>query len=152
MATSMVDWTVALNTATKLVKPGPEISRGGAAAVVAELRTAATRAEAYVTQVTGLETGSSTSPVLVVDRPRWIQANLDGFRHILAPLNAKAAEKMKNSSAAMAGFGPMVTGVEVGALLSYLAPKVLGQFDPFFPGVAAGGQGEILPAQQGGRL
>ncbi len=130
----MVDWTVALNTATKLVKPGPEISRPGAAAVVAELREAATRAEAYVTQVTGLEAAGSTSPVLVVDRPRWIQANLDGFRQILAPLNAKAAEKMKNASPAMAGIGPRITGVEVGALLSYLAPKVLGQFDPFFPG------------------
>jgi coenzyme F420 biosynthesis associated uncharacterized protein len=134
MQSSMVDWTVALNTATKLVKPGPEISRAGAAAVVAELRVAATRAEAYVTQVTGLETAGSTSPVLVVDRPRWIQANLDGFRQILAPLNAKAAEKMKSASPAMAGLGPRVTGVEVGALLSYLAPKVLGQFDPFFPG------------------
>jgi coenzyme F420 biosynthesis associated uncharacterized protein len=134
MQTSMVDWTVALNTATKLVKPGPEISRAGAAAVVAELRDAATRAEAYVTQVTGLNTAASTSPVLVVDRPRWIQANLDGFRQILAPLNAKAVEKMKSASPAMAGLGPRLTGVEVGALLSYLAPKVLGQFDPFFPG------------------
>jgi coenzyme F420 biosynthesis associated uncharacterized protein len=133
MQTSMVDWTVALNTATKLVKPGPEISRAGAAAVVAELRGAATRAEAYVTQVTGLSTAASTSPVLVVDRPRWIQANLDGFRQILAPLNAKAAEKMKNAGPTMAGLGPRLTGVEVGALLSYLAPKVLGQFDPFFP-------------------
>ena len=133
MQTSMVDWTVALNTATKLVKPGPEISRAGAAAVVAELRGAATRAEAYVTQVTGLDTGASTSPVLIVDRPRWIQANLDGFRQILAPLNAKAVEKMKNAGPAMAGLGPRLTGVEVGALLSYLAPKVLGQFDPFFP-------------------
>jgi coenzyme F420 biosynthesis associated uncharacterized protein len=134
MQTSMVDWTVALNTATKLVKPGPEISRAGAAAVVAELRDAASRAEAYVTEVTGLDVAGSTSPVLVVDRPRWIQANLDGFRQILAPLNAKAVEKMKSASPAMAGIGPLLTGVEVGALLSYLAPKVLGQFDPFFPG------------------
>ena len=140
----MVDWTVALNTATRLVKPGPEISRTGAAAVVAELRAAATRAEAYVTQVTGLETTGSTSPVLVVDRPRWIQANLDGFRHILAPLNAKAAEKLKNASSAMAGIGPRITGVEVGALLSYLAPKVLGQFDPFFPGTADSTGGRLL--------
>jgi len=134
MQTSMVDWTVALNTATKLVKPGPEISRPGAAAVVAELREAAVRAETYVTQVTGLKTSANSSPVLVVDRPRWIQANLDGFRQILAPLNAKAVEKMKNASPVMAGVGPLLTGVEVGALLSYLAPKVLGQFDPFFPG------------------
>jgi coenzyme F420 biosynthesis associated uncharacterized protein len=147
MQTSIVDWTVALNTATKLVKPGPEISRPGAAAVVAELREAATRAEAYVTQVTGLETAGSSSPVLVVDRPRWIQANLDGFRQILAPLNAKAVEKMKSASPAMAGLGPRITGVEVGALLSYLAPKVLGQFDPFFPGPGsvAGGPGGVVP-------
>ncbi len=90
----MVDWTVALNTATKLVKPGPEISRAGAAEVVAELRDSAVRAEAYVVQVTGLQAPPATSPVLVVDRPRWIQANLDGFRQILQPLNAKAAEKL----------------------------------------------------------
>ncbi len=130
----MVDWTVALNTATRLVKPGPEISRTGAADVVAELRAAAVRAEAYVTEVTGLTAPPAASPVLVVDRPRWIQANLDGFKQILAPLNAKATEKLRNASPATAVIGPRLTGLEVGALLSYLAPKVLGQFDPFFPG------------------
>ncbi len=130
----MVDWNVAFSTATKLVKPGPEISPEGAATAVAELRECATRAEAYVTEVTGLHTPSGTAPVLVVDRPSWIQANLDGFRQILSPLNAKAAEKLKDANAAMAGMGPRITGMEVGALLSYLAPKVLGQFDPFFPG------------------
>ena len=130
----MVDWTVALNTATKLVKPGPEITRTGAAELVAELRAAANRAEAYVTEVTGLVAPPAASPVLVVDRPRWIQANLDGFRQILAPLNAKASEKLSQAGPATAAIGPRLTGLEVGALLSYLAPKVLGQFDPFFPG------------------
>ena len=51
---------------------------------------------------------------------------------ILNPLNDKVAEKLKD-----VGDGrhrPRITGLEVGALLSYLAPKVLGQFDPFFPG------------------
>ncbi|HSU37607.1 MAG TPA: zinc-dependent metalloprotease [Propionibacteriaceae bacterium] len=134
MTTSMVDWTVALNTATRLVRPGPEISRSGAAEAVAELRDSAIRAEAYVVEVTGLQAPPATSPVLVVDRPRWIQANLDGFRQILQPLNAKAAEKLRSTGSAAAGIGPWVTGFEVGALLSYLAPKVLGQYDPFFPG------------------
>ena len=134
MTTSMVDWTVALNTATRLVKPGPEISREGAAAVVAELRGYANRAERYVRDVTGLQAGSGTAPVLVVDRPRWIQANLDGFRQILLPLNAKVIDRMKQSNPTMANLGPRITGVEVGALLSYLSSKVLGQFDPFFPG------------------
>jgi len=150
----MVDWTVALNTATKLVKPGPEISRSGAAEVVAELRDCAIRAEAYVVEVTGLQAPPATSPVLVVDRPRWIQANLDGFRQILQPLNAKAAQKVRSTGSTAAGIGPWVTGFEVGALLSYLAPKVLGQFDPFFPGLGSGGLGGVAPPgnTSGGRL
>ena len=144
VTTSMVDWTVALNTATRLVKPGPEISREGAAAVVAELRGNANRAERYVRDVTGLHAGSGTAPVLVVDRPRWIQANLDGFRQILLPLNAKVIDRMKQTNPTMANLGPRITGVEVGALLSYLSSKVLGQFDPFFPGAD--------PTATGGRL
>jgi coenzyme F420 biosynthesis associated uncharacterized protein len=144
VTTSMVDWTVALNTATRLVKPGPEISREGAAAVVAELRGYANRAESYVRDVTELQADGGTAPVLVVDRQRWIQANLDGFRQILLPLNAKVIERMKQSNPTMANLGPRITGVEVGALLSYLSSKVLGQFDPFFPG--------SNPAAPGGRL
>ena len=53
-SSSMVDWTVALSTASRLVKPGPDISREGAAEAVADLRRCAVRAEAYVRQVTGL--------------------------------------------------------------------------------------------------
>ena len=133
MATSLVDWTTAFSTATKLVKPGPDITREDAAAVVAELRECAIRAEAYVTEVTGLVAPGSTAPVLVVDRPGWIQANLDGFRQILDPFTDKAEAKLKDASGVSTALGSRITGVEVGALLSYLAPRVLGQFDPFFP-------------------
>ncbi|GAA3718406.1 zinc-dependent metalloprotease [Microlunatus aurantiacus] len=151
-SSSMVDWTVALSTASRLVKPGPDISREGAAEAVADLRRCAVRAEAYVREVTGLTAPSGTAPVLVVDRPRWIEANLDGFRQVLAPLTTKTAERAKNSNPALVSIGARITGVEVGALLSYLAPKVLGQFDPFYPGVdgvADGAGGELPP---GGRL
>jgi coenzyme F420 biosynthesis associated uncharacterized protein len=142
MTTSVVDWTVALTTARKLVKPGPQVTADGAAEAVAALRAAAVRAEAYVVEVTGLPVPPATAPVLVVDRPGWIQANLDGFRQTLAPLDAKAGEKLLGSPA-MTAIGSRVTGAEVGVLLSYLAPKVLGQFDPFFPGA---------PGEPGGRL
>ena len=86
MTTSMVDWTVALNTATSWSSPArksPRRCRGS------RRRAAQLRQPAYVREVTGMEAASSTAPVLVVDRPRWIQANLDGFRQILMPLNAK---------------------------------------------------------------
>jgi coenzyme F420 biosynthesis associated uncharacterized protein len=139
----MVDWEVAMSTARRLVKPGPEISPSGAADVVADLRACATRAEAYVTEVTGLQAESATAPVLVVDRPGWIQANIDGFHHIITPLIDKAAARM-SGNAGMAGLGSRITGVEIGVLLSYLAPKVLGQFDPFYPGMDESGGGRLL--------
>ena len=143
MTTSMVDWTVAASTARKLVKPGPEISLGGAEQAVAQLRASAVRAEAYVVDVTGLPVPSATAPVLVVDRPGWIQANVDGFRQVLAPLEARTAEKL-SANPGMTAVGSRVTGAELGALLSYLAPKVLGQFDPFFPGALGAPGGRLL--------
>jgi coenzyme F420 biosynthesis associated uncharacterized protein len=141
-APPMVDWALARSTATRLVKPGPAISADGAAATVAELREAAARAERYVTEVTGLDASSGSAPVLVVDRPGWIQANLDAFRLLLTPLTDLAASRL-TSSPRTAGVGARVTGAEVGVLLSYLAPKVLGQFDPFWTG-PDGAQGRLL--------
>jgi len=142
---SMIDWDVALSTATRLVKPGPATTREAAAQTVAELRAAAVRAEAYVVEVTGLAVPSATAPVLVVDRPGWIQANLDGFRQVLAPLGDRAAEALQPGAVAGA-VSARVTGAEVGLLLSYLSPKVLGQFDPFHPGgaSASGPGGRLL--------
>jgi coenzyme F420 biosynthesis associated uncharacterized protein len=139
---SMVDWALARSTATRLVKHGPAISADGAVATVAELREAAVRAEHYVTEVTGLDAASGSAPVLVVDRPGWIQANLDAFRLLLTPLTDKAADRMTSSPRA-GNVGSRVTGAEVGLLLSYLAPKVLGQFDPFWTG-PDGARGRLL--------
>ncbi|QDP98559.1 zinc-dependent metalloprotease [Microlunatus elymi] len=141
----MVDWNVAVKTARKLVKPGPEISMEGALSAVAELRDAAERAETYVQQVTGLTVPSATAPVLVVDRPGWIQANADAFKTIMEPLNVRASQRLAatRGGAQLQQVSSRVSGAEVGALLSYLAPKILGQFDPFYPGE---------PGEAGGRL
>lgn len=152
---SMVDWATAQRTATKLVKPGPEVSPETAAAAVDDLRGCAMRAEAYVRRVTGLSAPPGTAPVYVIDRPRWIEANVASFEQLLAPLTIRLAarkagadsqpedpaalpgpdgsEKLVAPAArsAIDGVGARVAGLELGALLSYLAPKVLGQFDPF---------------------
>jgi coenzyme F420 biosynthesis associated uncharacterized protein len=143
----MVDWNVAVNTARKLVRPGPTVSMDDALSTVAELRDAAQRAEDYVETVTGLTVPSATAPVLVVDRPGWIQANADAFATVMEPLNEKAAKRLNGASSGagqtVAAVSSRVSGAEVGALLSYLAPKILGQFDPFHPGA---------PGEPGGRL
>ena len=105
VTTSMVDWTVALNTATKLVKPGPEISREGAAEVVAELRSFSPRGGV---RPRGHRNGSCQryGPRAGCRSAALDSANLDGFRQILAPLNAKMIERMKQSNPTIASLGP----------------------------------------------
>ena len=78
----------------------------------------------------GLEAADHGAPVLVVDRPGWVQANADGFRRIIDPL-AEAITSAKPPSGLARAVGSRITGAEVGGLLGFLAGKVLGQFDPF---------------------
>lgn len=151
----MVDWNLAVATATRFVRPGPEVSRDEARAVVAELRRHAKSSEEHVRAFTrmtppgGEGAAGHDTPVLVVDRPGWIRANVAGFRAVLKPL----LEKMQERRSALPGgsvigaVGGKVTGVELGMLLSFLASRVLGQYETFAPPT------RDLPAgAQGGRL
>lgn len=135
----MVDWNLAVATATRLVRPGPEVSRAEAAAVVAELRRHALEAEEHVRAFTGMRSSSlaaaAATPVLVVDRPGWVRANVAGFRTVVQPLVEKLQARRANSAAAgvFGAVGEKATGIEVGALLAFMATKVLGQYETFAP-------------------
>ncbi len=134
----MVDWNLAVTTATRLVRPGPEISREEARAVVAELRRHAKASEDHVRAFTRMEPApvdGGDAPVLVVDRSSWVRANVAGFRELLAPLLAKMHERRANTpgGVVLGAVGGKVTGVEVGMLLSFLASRVLGQYETFAP-------------------
>ncbi len=139
----LVDWDFAVTTARSLLRPGPEIAGDEADEVVARLRGDAERAEAHVRDYTGLQARSATAPVLVVDRASWVQANADGFATVMQPLLDKAAAQHSAPSALAAMIGSRVTGAEAGALLAFLAHKVLGQFDPFWEG-GPGSTGRML--------
>ncbi|GAA0491829.1 zinc-dependent metalloprotease [Streptomyces stramineus] len=156
----MVDWKLAVATATRLVRPGPEVSRDEAREVVAELRRHAKTSEEHVRAFTrmsppppgpGEDPDAVDTPVLVVDRAGWIKANVAGFRALLGPL----LEKMQNrrgsapGGAVLGAVGGKVTGVELGMLLSFLASRVLGQYETFAPATrdlpgAEGGGGRLL--------
>ncbi|NEC68568.1 zinc-dependent metalloprotease [Streptomyces sp. SID9727] len=149
----MVDWNLAVATATRLVRPGPEISREEAREVVAELRRHAKAAEEHVRAFTRMipeGTEPEDTPVLVVDRAGWIRANVAGFRELLRPLLEKMEERRTGGAggAVLGAVGSKVTGVEVGMLLSFLASRVLGQYETFAPAT------RDLPASAdgGGRL
>ncbi|MGP4109944.1 zinc-dependent metalloprotease [Streptomyces sp. 4N509B] len=145
-APELVDWNLAVATATRFARPGPEVSREEARAVVAELRRHAVTSERHVREFTGLDTGGADTPVLVVDRPGWVRANVAGFREVLQPLMRRVRERRSASpgGAALSMVGSKVTGVEVGMLLSFLSSRVLGQYETFAP------PSPKLPAASGG--
>jgi coenzyme F420 biosynthesis associated uncharacterized protein len=99
---------------------------------VAELRAGANRSTDLVREFTGLDAPPGTAPILVVDRPAWIQANADGFAKLMDPIVEKLASRKGISPDSMGAIGAKVTGAEVGLMLGFLAGKVLGQFDPMF--------------------
>ncbi|MGW4381883.1 zinc-dependent metalloprotease [Kitasatospora sp. NPDC004531] len=133
----MVDWDLAVATAVRLARPGPRVGREEARTVVAELRRHAAEAERHVREFTRMGTDEDTpgTPVLVVDRPGWVRANVAGFRTVVRPLTDRlAARRPDGPAAAAAGsVGAKATGVEVGAVLAFLSGKVLGQYETFAP-------------------
>ncbi|MFD7662824.1 zinc-dependent metalloprotease [Streptomyces sp. NPDC059788] len=158
----MVDWNLAVATATRFVRPGPEVSRDEARAIVAELRRHAKSSEEHVRAFTRMvqpvegEPGAGQTheqahdtPVLVVDRAGWIKANVAGFRAVLKPLLHKMEERRSSvpGGAVLGAVGGKVTGVELGMLLSFLASRVLGQYETFAPASR-----DLPAAAQGGRL
>ncbi|MEJ7634648.1 zinc-dependent metalloprotease [Aeromicrobium sp.] len=130
----MIDWKLALSTATMLSKPGPDVSATEVAEAVAELRDGAARSEQPVREFSDLHATSATAPVLVVDRPRWIEANLDTFKLVMDPVMTKLAESNKMPTGLGRTVGEKISGAELGALMSFMSTKVLGQFDPFWSG------------------
>lgn len=127
----LVDWELAVTTAKKLVRPGPQITREQAADVVAELRRLAVEAERHVEDYTHLSPVGAVTPINVVDRPEWVRSNVAGLRVLTTPLLAKLSEQERGRFSA--AVGRRVTGVQLGTALAYLAGKVLGQFEVFLP-------------------
>ncbi|MER8068467.1 zinc-dependent metalloprotease [Streptomyces sp. NPDC094034] len=150
----MVDWNLAVATATRLVRPGPEVTRDEAREIVAELRRHAKSSEEHVRAYTRMVPDGHEppdTPVLVVDRAGWVKANVAGFRELLGPLLAKMQERRPGGpgGAVLGAVGGKVTGVELGMLLSFMSSRVLGQYETFAPATrdlpaAANGGGRLL--------
>ena len=118
MTTEMVDWQLAVTLGSRLAGAGPVVTEDEAAATVAELREGADRSTAYVRAFTGLEAGERTAPVLVVDRPAWIQANADGFASILSPVMVDDQYRIRKAAASQSTVlirGESGTGKELAA-------------------------------------
>jgi coenzyme F420 biosynthesis associated uncharacterized protein len=136
----MVDWELAARTATRMGRPGPEVSAAEAEEIVAQLRSSAVAAHPHVESVTGLRTTAGAG-VLIVDRPGWARANISAFRTLMAPVIAESFEKRgKPPAGRVASIGSRVAGAELGTLLGILSSRVLGQYDAFADDAGAPGR------------
>lgn len=130
----LVDWDLAASTAARLTPAGPQLGAAEIAATVANLRELADVAVEHVHRITGLDSAQNLrdSQVLIVDRAAWAKANSRSFRVLMEPALDRLAEtRGQQLSAGAAAVSGAVTGAQFGAILSFLAGKVLGQYDPF---------------------
>ncbi|MDQ3505817.1 MAG: zinc-dependent metalloprotease [Actinomycetota bacterium] len=139
-APSLVDWELAARTAKRLVRSGPEVTADDAAQAVEQLLQLSDEAESHVRALTKLTPLTTTVPaVRVVDRGAWIDVNVSGMDSLITPLAKRLVESQDHPSNALTvAIGSRVTGAQAGAVLSFVASRVLGQYEIF------GSGGELL--------
>ena len=138
--TAYVDWEFAKVTGRRLVAAGPSVSPTQAQDEVAAIRGAAVAARAPVAETSRLHTPAGAPDAVVVDRPTWIATNADSMSALMDPVFAQILTKRgQTPGATVTAIGGKVTGAEAGALLSFMASKVLGQYD-----LAPGGTPKLM--------
>jgi len=137
---SLVDWDLAARTAKRLVRSGPEVTPDEAAQAVEELLQLSDEAESHVRGLTRLTPLTTTVPaVRIVDRAGWIDTNVAGMSKLITPLAQRLVDNQESPSSALTvAIGSRVTGAQAGAVLSFVASRVLGQYELF------GSGGELL--------
>ena len=120
-----VDWEFAKATGRRLVQAGPIVTPAQATAVVEALRSAAQRSRVPVAETARMHSPVGSSPVLIVDRPGWIDANIDSLQSMLEPVVIAMIAKRKGPAHAMSAtvqkICAKVTGAGAGALRSLLS-------------------------------
>jgi coenzyme F420 biosynthesis associated uncharacterized protein len=129
---AMIDWDAAVGIGTRLVRQGPEIPALEAQTAVSEMIDCAAAAVEPVRQATGMLSDPAEHRTEVVDRPEWIRSNVMGFRLLLEPLETRMANEGRGNSS-MSTIGGKASAAQVGAVLSWLATKVLGQYEAVTP-------------------
>jgi coenzyme F420 biosynthesis associated uncharacterized protein len=140
--TGTINWSLAAPVATRMAGTYPLADTYHSAQLQSTLPEIVKRAAVMVTAETGLSTPGDPD-VMVVSRADWAKRNLATFSHLLAPLESKIAEKLEESGSkgAPAIVARQVIAIETGALLGFLARRVLGQYELVLP---TGDKGDVV--------
>ena len=125
-----VDWATARTVARIVAGRDPLVSSYLGASLDADFGALTVVAEELVAAHTGLHPPGHVRAV-VLDRREWVDSNLASMRNLLDPLMQRFGEKMAHNP--FAPIGQRIAAVEMGALLGYVAQRVLGQYDLLVP-------------------
>ena len=83
----------------------------------------------------------------VVERAGWAKDNLKSFAYLAEPLAAKLGGAAGGGAMeqVMAPLGPVILGMQVGAMVGFMSHRVLGQFDVGLPPLGADGLYLVAP-------
>ncbi len=130
---SLIDWRQARDIAVQMsrdeVLSMPERRR-----LDAEYRELVTRCVPIVADYTGDALPDAPERTFAFDRVDWVNANIDAFERMFAPLEGlnllgEAAASRTVAGQMLGSLNQKILSAEVGLLLGYLARKVLGQYD-----------------------
>lgn len=129
-ATTMIDWERSRTIATNMNKTG---------SLTATERTHLNRyygelveeCVPVISAYTGVSLPDNPDRTFAFDRVDWINANLEGFQRLFAPIEALNETKAGKNLVARAwhGLNQNLMSYEVGMLLGYMARRVMGQYD-----------------------
>ncbi|HET9690512.1 MAG TPA: zinc-dependent metalloprotease [Acidimicrobiales bacterium] len=126
-----VDWEVARSVAGRAARRGAPTPAYELRALEADFRALTARAEAMVTEETGL-VPDGPARARVTDRAGWVDVNIASFQRLLRPVTEKLAEAATRSSGPLSlppAVSRRVAGTQVGLLLGWMSSRVLGQYD-----------------------
>ncbi len=130
---SLVDWKAAGRYARRFGGAPVSVTPAERAHLTEDVAEVVVYADKLVSEFTGLSLeGKPGSRPWVMTRGEWVDQNLRGFEQLLQPV---ARSLLENRNAH--GSGTMrrkVLAFQFGAILGFLARKVLGQYDLFLPG------------------
>lgn len=129
---ALVDWDTASAVGRRLVPPGPAVDAAEAIDAVESLTAAAAASVAPVRAATGLVADPALNRTVVVDRADWIDSNVTGMRVMTRSL-AERVDQERDPSSFLATAGGKASAAQLGAMLSWVATKVLGQYEALTP-------------------
>jgi coenzyme F420 biosynthesis associated uncharacterized protein len=126
----MIDWNRAREIATGMNK-GDALTATERERLNAYYGDLVAKCIPIVSEYTGTSLPEETERTYAFDRVDWINANLEGFRRMFAPLEAFDEQRRGANMIAKAwnGVNQTVLSYEIGLMLGYMARRVLGQYD-----------------------